>query len=268
MEFMPSRRQETALTTTSQEPWALAIREQYGDLPAFATRFTPKVQKYCAQNMVKAVENNLPSFGRIVSTYGEEGVAAIVATHITDAILRMGEDRDVDPYDVQFIASAICESDRFRTLKFTTVLGFFHLLKCGEFDIYGKVTPRKVLEAFRKYAIDAQAKENRIAYEKDCREAEAERERSRANAISWEEFAKKNGITDGDFASYMIRTGREAAARRQFWKTLADLVYTFRAIITFIADWQAREKNKARTARNAPNFDEGSRDDQFTTPKG
>lgn len=209
MELMPSRRTETALTTTSQEPWALAIRESYGNLPAFATKFSPAVQKYCAQNMVKAVENDLPSFGRIVSTYGEEGVGALVATHMTDAILRMGEDRDVDPYDVQFIAEAICQSDRFRTLRFTTVLGFFHLLKCGEFDIYGKVTPRKILDAFRKYAVEAQAKENRIAYEKDCREAAAAREQARANAVSWEQYAASKGLPDASLADYAIRVIQE-----------------------------------------------------------
>lgn len=261
MELTPSRRdQTTALTTISQEPWALAIREQYGALPAFAARFTPQVQKYCARNMVKAVEENLPTFGRIVATYGEEGVGAIVATHMTEAILRMGEDRDVDPYDVQFIASAICESDRFRTLRFTTVLGFFHLLKCGEFDIYGKVTPRKVLEAFRKYAVEAQAKENRIAYEKECREQQAERDRSRANAISWEEYAASKGIPDASFLEYSARMAREEQARRDFWKNLADLVYTLVSVIAFIADWQEREKKTATKARNAPNFDDKPQD--------
>ena len=261
---MPSRRQETALTTTSQEPWALAIREQYGNLPAFASRFTPKVQKYCAQNMVKAVENNLPSFGRIVSTYGEEGIAAIVATHITDAILRMGEDRDVDPYDVQFIASAICESDRFKTLRFTTVLGFFHLLKCGEFDIYGKVTPRKILEAARKYAIDAQAKENRIAYEKECRKADEERDRWAREAreqtepnplTDWEAYAASHGLQDKDLISYINREAREYREARAFWSNLAELIARFRAIIYFIADWQDKQ-NSPRKARNAPNFDD------------
>lgn len=265
MELIPSRRQDAALTTTSQQPWALAIREQYGNLPAFASRFTPKVQKYCAQNMVKAVEEDLPTFGRIVSTYGEEGVAAIVATHITDAILRMGEDRDVDPYDVQFIAGAICESERFKTLRFTTVLGFFHLLKCGEFDIYGKVTPRKILEAFRKYAIDAQAKENRIAYEKDCREHDAARERAAAEAITWEQYAAGKGIPDADLMDYLNRQAREAQARRDFWKNLADLIYTLVSVCAFIADWQERKKNKARTARTGANFDAGARDGQFTT---
>lgn len=261
MELTPSRRdQTTALTTTSQEPWALAIRERYGALPAFAAKFTPRVQKYCAQNMVKAVEDNLPTFARIIKTYGEEGVGALIATHMTDAILRMGEDRDVDPYDVQFIASAICESERFRTLRFTTVIGFFHLLKCGEFDIYGKVTPRKILEAFRKYAIEAQATENRIAYEKACREQEAEQDRSRANAITWEQFAASKGIPDGSIMEYVARKAREERARKDFWKTVASLVYTLTSIFSFIADWQNRAKNAAKTARNAPNFNEEPRD--------
>ena len=206
--------------------------------------------------MVKAVENNLPTFARIVATYGEEGVAALVGTHITDAILRMGEDRDVDPYDVQFIAEAICESDRFKTLKFTTVLGFFHLLKCGEFDIYGKVTPRKILEAFRKYAIDAQAKENRIAYEKACREEEEARERAAAEAISWEEFAAKNNLPDKSMLEWIQRGWREQAARENFWKNVADLVYTLSSVISFIASWKEDQEKAARKARNAPNFDD------------
>lgn len=258
MELIPSRRQETALTTTSQQPWALAIREQYGALPAFAARFTPKVQKYCAQNMVKAVEEDLPTFGRIVSTYGEEGVAAIVATHITDAILRMGEDRDVDSYDVQFIAGAICESERFKTLRFTTVLGFFHLLKCGEFDIYGKVTPRKVLEAARKYAIDAQAQENRIAYEKDCREADEERDRWAREAREqtgpnplkdWEAYAAERGLPDKDLISYINREAREYREARAFWSNLAELIARFRAIICFIAEWQRQQGGPPKKGR-------------------
>ncbi len=220
MEHLPSRRQETALTTTSQQPWAIAIRESYGNLPAFAERFAPKSQKFCARNMVKAVEQNLPTFGRIVATYGEEGIAAVVATHITDAILRMGEDRDVDPYDVQFIAEAIAESERFRTLKFTTVLGFFHLLKCGEFDIYGKVTPRKILEALRKYAIEAQAKENRIYYEmekeRERREAEEHDRLVASQRNGWEDFKKRNNLDPNlTIAEYNLNMQKEAVAARK-----------------------------------------------------
>ena len=243
MELIPSnRRQETGLATRSQQPWAIAIRETYGELPAFTKKFTPAAQRYCAANTRKAVEDSLPTFGRIVATYGEKGIASIINTHITEAIARMGEDRDVDPYDVQFIAEAICESDRFKTLRFPSIFGFFHLLKCGEFDIYGKVTPRKILEAFRKYAIDQQARENRMAYEKECREAEEERERSRAAAVKWEDYAAAHNLPDKDWASYVIRSAKEYQERQALWSNLAGALRTLIGVITFIATWKEQQK--------------------------
>lgn len=251
MELIPSnrRRQETGLALREQ-PWAVAIRKTYGELPAFAAKFTPTVQKYCARNVVKAVEDDLPTFGRIITTYGEKGIAGIINTHMTEAILRMGEDRDVDPADVQFIAEAICESDRFKLLRFPSIFGFFHLLKCGEFDIYGKVTPRKILEAFRKYAIEQQARENRIAYEKECREADEERDRWTREAREqtgpnplkdWEAYAAERGLPDKDLISYINREAREYREARAFWSNLAELIARFRAIICFIAEWQRQQ---------------------------
>ena len=251
MELIPSnrRRQETSLAVIKQEPWAVAIREKYGELPAFAAKFTPAVQKYCARNIAKAVEDDLPTFGRIVSTYGEKGIAGLINTHMTEAILRMGEDRDVDPADVQFISEAICESDRFRLLRLPSVFGFFHLLKCGEFDIYGKVTPRKILEAFRKYAIDQQARENRIAYEKEDREAREEATRHAASTISWEEYAARHGIPEEDWGTYAQRQAREYQERQRFWANVGDLIHRLTATMTFIADWQRQQKGPPKGTR-------------------
>lgn len=252
MELIQSnKRQETGLARRNEQPWAVAIRETYGELPAFAAKFSPAVQKYCAHNIAKAVEDDLPTFGRLIATYGEKGMAGLISTHMTEAILRMGEDRDADPYDVQFISEAICESDRFRTLRFPSIFGFFHLLKCGEFDIYGKVTPRKILEAFRKYAIEQQAKENRLAYEKECREADEERDRWAREAREqsgpsplqdWEAWAAQHGIQDKDWVSYINREAREHRERQAFWKNLADLIARFRSIMVFIAEWQNQQK--------------------------
>lgn len=219
MELIHTNPRAAAITTTRQ-PWAVAIRERYGALPDFASKFSPRAQKYCAQNMVKAVRMRFPSFGRIVITYGEAGIAALVATHITDAILRMGEDRDVDSYDVQFIAEAICQSERFRSLRFTTILGFFHLLKCGEFDIYGKVTPHKVLEALRKYADEAEAKENRILIELELeqkrRQEAEEAERIAREGNGWEAFKRQNGLDPNmSIAEYYLSIQEEASAKRR-----------------------------------------------------
>lgn len=246
MELITTTR-TTALTTTRQPDWALAIKADYGELPDFAAKFTPAVQKYCAQNMARAIEKNLPTFARIVGTYGEEGTAAIIGTHITDAILRMGEERDVDPYDVQFIAGAICESERFKLLRFTTVLGFFHLLKCGEFEIYGKVTPRKILDAFRKYAIEAQAKENRIAYEIDNAAYQRELAESRANSITWEQYAKSRGIKDKTLMGYIASQQRQ----HQAWEAFAEALQTISLLVTLIANWQTDQRTTARRTETA-----------------
>ena len=247
MELLPSnRRPDTSGALTKADPKALAIRQQYGDLPQLCKTFGVPAQRYCAQNIEKAIRSGVPTFALVVRTYGDDGVAGLIGTHITDAILRMGEDRDVDEYDVDFIAHAICESERFRLLSMASILRFFHLLKCGEFDIYGKVTPRKVLEAFRKYAIDQQAKENRIAYEMEKERQEQEREEARRNAVPWEVWAESQGIDPSiGFHGWMAQKfketteyGRKKTTALLFVEVLESLV----RIITFIADYMKSEK--------------------------
>ena len=253
MELLPSNRRPDnngALAPTDAR--ALAVRKQYGDLPQLCKTFGTSAQRYCARNVEKAIRQGVPNFSAIVRTYGEDGVAGLIGIHITDAILRMGEDQDVDEYDVDFIAHAICESERFRLLSMASILRFFHLLKCGEFDIYGKVTPRKILEAFRKYAIDQQARENRIVYEMEQEERDREREEARRNAISWEDWAKSQGIDPNiGMAGWLAQKHREAEEARRPKKTAVELfvevVHTFMQIITFIHEYQEYEnKNKGK----------------------
>lgn len=250
MELLPSnRRPDTSGALTKADPKALAIRQQYGDLPQLCKTFGISAQRYCSQNVEKAIRKNIPSFAAIVRTYGEDGVAGLIGVHITDAILRMGEDRDVDEYDVDFIAHAICESERFRLLSMASILRFFHLLKCGEFDIYGKVTPRKILEAFRKYAIEQQAKENRIAYEIEKERKEKEDEEARKNAVPWEKWAADNGIDPSiSFPEYFARKCAEAREAQKPKKSAAELfveaVSRLIQIISFIDEMMKIKKLK------------------------
>lgn len=219
--MLPSnRRPDNSGALAKTDPRALAVRQQYGDLPQLCKTFGVSAQRYCAKNVEKAVRSGVPTFAVIVRTYGEDGVAGLIGLHITEAILRMGEDQDVDEYDVDFIAHAICESERFRLLSMASILRFFLLLKCGEFDIYGKVTPRKVLEAFRKYAIDQQAKENRIAYEiekeKKQREDEEHAKLIEREGNGWDNFKKRNGLDPSlTVADWCILKQKEAIAARK-----------------------------------------------------
>lgn len=237
-----------ALVPTAADRRAIAIRQQYGDMAQLCRTFSVDAQRYCALNVEKAIRNGVPTFVSIVNTYGEDGVAALIGGHITDAILSMGEERDIDPYDVDFISRAICESERFRLLSMASILRFFHLLKCGEFDIYGKVTPRKILEAFRKYAVEQQAKENRIAYEIEQERREREYEEHRKNAVSWEQYADSNGIDRQKYPTFMAyfhRRAIEEKAKAEFPLRLAEFLQTIANVISFIDGYlkdQAKKK--------------------------
>lgn len=257
MEFLNSKnsRPDTqlqisgALTPATTDRRAIAIRQQYGDMAQLCRTFSVDAQRYCALNVEKAIRNGVPTFVSIVNTYGEDGVAALIGGHITDAILRMGEERDIDPYDVDFISRAICESERFRLLSMASILRFFHLLKCGEFDIYGKVTPRKILEAFRKYAVEQQAKENRIAYEIEQERRHREQEESRKNAVSWEQFAESHKIDLKRYPTmlaYFHRRAAEEKAKADFPRMFAEFLQTLISVITFIDGYL---KDQAKTKK-------------------
>ncbi len=246
MELINSNRQQTGLVVAGQDAKCVAIRERYGELPAFTTKYTPAKQRQCYHNVTKAVEAGAPSFVMIKKAYGDQGITAFIKTHVAEAIIRLGEDRDVDDNDTQFIAEAIVDSDRTQTLTLASVIGFFYLLKCGEFDIYGKVTPRKVLEAFRKYADKQQAIENRIAFEKEQREKEAADEEARKNAITWEEFAASQGIDpEGGLAGHLIRQAnaareqkeREKQAGRNHIIVFLEAINQLNSVLAFVADY-------------------------------
>lgn len=237
------------LVPTTADSRAIAIRQQYGDMAQLCKTFSVDAQRYCALNVEKAIRNGVPTFVSIVNTYGEDGVAALIGGHITDAIVRMGEERDIDPYDVDFISRAICESERFRLLSMASILRFFHLLKCGEFDIYGKVTPRKILEAFRKYAVEQQAKENRIAYEIEQERMHREQEEARKNAVSWEQFCENKGIDLKKYPTMMAYFHRKAAeekAKAELPRLIAELIQTFVSVITFIDGYLKDEAQKKK----------------------
>ena len=245
--MLPSnRRPDNSGALAKTDPRAVAVRRQYGDILQFSKTFGVTAQRYCARNVEKAVRSGVPTFAVIVRTYGEDGVAGLIGLHITEAILRMGEDQDVDEYDVDFIAHAICESERFRLLSMASILRFFHLLKCGEFDIYGKVTPRKVLEAFRKYAIDQQAKENRIAYEMEKERQEQEREEARRNAVPWEVWAESQGIDPSigfqGWLAQKFKETKEAGQRKSLAILFIEAMTTLIQVITFIDEYMKSEK--------------------------
>ena len=184
------------LPTSQSNPFALAVFENYGSAENFVRKFNPDKAGYCSRHLPEAIANDCPSLAVASVAYGEQVTTALLATHITVAIVRMGEEVQMTADDVRFIAEGIAGNEKARLLTMASVLAFFFRMACGEFKIYGKLTPRTFLEAFNEYAEKALVTERQLKAEvAKLRERQARQEHD-AIAITYDEYKQLRGIDD------------------------------------------------------------------------
>lgn len=194
MELTTSNRR-TEIAELSQADWAVAIREKYGDAKRLMTVWNPQNQYYCAENYRKL--NDCPPLVRITKSYGLKVSAALVGNHIAEAIVTMGEEKGADSTDIELIAKAIVTDDRLRRLSLPSLLLFFHKLKGGQFEIYGNISPRKILQEMQKWFPTAMEMQNEVAElaERQKREAELAKARQRGEGeMTAEEYLSQYGV--------------------------------------------------------------------------
>lgn len=186
----------SSLPTSQSNPIALAVIENYGTAEDFVRKFNPDKAGYCSRHLPEAIANDCPSLVVASVAYGEQVTTALLATHITVAIVRMGEEAQMTADDVRFIAEGIAGNEKARLLTMASVLAFFYRMACGEFKIYGKLTPRTFLEAFNEYAEKALATERQLKAEAaKLKERQAQQEHD-AVAITYDEYKQLCGIDD------------------------------------------------------------------------
>lgn len=194
MELINNR--STLPTIRHSNPLAIAVADKYGPAENFIRKFNPDKAGYCARHLPEAIANDCPSLVVASVAYGEQVTTALLATHITVAIVRMGEEAQITADDVRFIAEGILGNEKARLLTMASVLAFFYRMACGEFKIYGKLTPRTFLEAFNEYAEKALATERQLKAEvAKSRERQAQQEHD-AIAITYDEYKRLCGIDD------------------------------------------------------------------------
>jgi hypothetical protein len=186
----------SSLPTSQSNPIALAVIENYGTAEDFVRKFNPDKAGYCSRHLPEAIAKDCPSLVVASVAYGEQVTTALLATHITVAIVRMGEEMQMTPEDVRFIAEGILGNEKARLLTMASVLAFFYRMACGEFKIYGKLTPRTFLEAFNEYAEKALATERQLKAEAaKLKERQAQQEHD-AVAITFDEWKSLRGYGD------------------------------------------------------------------------
>lgn len=200
-------------STNKRQPtpfWVPVIKKEFGDFGGFAGKFRPsfEVQNFCALNTRRAIAmgDSMPSLRRAVVAYGRRQIAQLLNSHLVAVVTSLGEHEKLNSSDMLAVANAIIDNHKFSSLKFSSVLGFFHSLRIGVHKIFGEVSPRKILEVYNSYASEAMEKEykERLSLEKEqeAREYEA----SVRKAVSWPERARRLGLPEGTtFQQYLMK---------------------------------------------------------------
>lgn len=186
----------TLPTIRHSNPLAIAVADKYGAAENFIRKFNPDKAGYCARHLPEAIANDCPTMVVATMAYGEPSITALLITHISATVVRMGEEMQMTPEDVRFIAEGILGNEKARLLTMAGILAFFYRMACGEYKIYGKLTPRTFLEAFNGYAEKALATERQLKAEvAKSRERQAQQEHD-AIAITYDEYKQLCGIDD------------------------------------------------------------------------
>lgn len=194
MYFISTNSTKKAPATAERPDWCYAIENRYGDAARMARAFGIDKQQMCAERIEDALRSGIPSLARMIVTYGQETIESLLSGHLHEALVALGEIKAVDHRDLDYTVRGICSYGPFRTISMAGIIGFFYRLKCGEFDIYGQVNPRRILEVMHRYAQNQQELEYRISTRIEQEQRQAEEAARERDLIPWPEVAARHGI--------------------------------------------------------------------------
>ena len=194
MELINNRK--TLPTICHSNPLAVAVLDKYGSPENFIRRFSPDKAGYCSRHLPEAIANDCPSMVVASLAYGEQSMIALLQTHVSATILRMGEEVQMTADDARFIAEGIIGNEKARLLTMAGILGFFYRMACGEYKIYGTLNARKFLECFNEYAESCAVTERLLRADvAKVREQQAKEEYDKI-AMTYDEYKKLRGIDE------------------------------------------------------------------------
>lgn len=179
----------------SNQPGAAELRGRYGELERLRRTFGVSNQAYCAENMGRAVEVGVPRLSVFIDVYGLDNMASLLGVHIADAVASLSVAGVADAADVGKYSLAVCNNERLRAMRLSTIVGFFYLLKTGAEPLLDKPTPRGVAGALERYADGAIVTERcyeRVASAPDAADDDDAGELS--ECVLWEEYCLRNNL--------------------------------------------------------------------------
>lgn len=190
---------------------SLELRATFGNTRDVIAAFGPQNSITMYRSVAKAVELHMPTLVDLACAYGFDTVVRLVALHLTYALACMGEGDAMDEAEIRIAAETVCLKQQARVLTFASVAAFFVELRLGNFQIYGAITGRKIMEAFTAYCKRQNEEEVRIRVEAERRAAAEEARLHELEAVSWEEYAAAHGIREKSLAAWVMAGAPGAA---------------------------------------------------------
>lgn len=191
MKLVTTRRTPTAPVAIN--PLAVAVLQRYGDTAKMLTTWSPDNLQAISANVEKSVSAKVPELALMIAAYGKEVIIKNIAVMAAYAFSKMGE-TSLEWQDAIDVAEQIVEDMEARQLNYAFVVTFFAELKKGKFELYG-VKTYQILRAFQKW-LDSSLSRQRTLAEKVAREeADKAFDEYCQNAISWDEYKTKNGLS-------------------------------------------------------------------------
>lgn len=159
---------------------------RYGDRTKFLTLFNPDLQMKVCKDSQLCFFGDAPVLSELNMAYGEMTATMWLVPQLYDLSEYCGCKEKLQGKPLEECASVI--ATEFYWLKVSELMLFFHRFKSGRYGrFYGSVDPLVITTSLRAFLNE---RNNAIA-EQEQYEREQEREESRKNAITYEEYCKK-----------------------------------------------------------------------------
>lgn len=171
-------------------PQALELREKYGDFLSFSKKFSPANARYCSENLSRS--HGTPKLIECLTAYGHEQIESLLCSHLSCAVMMLGNETRVGTDYLEITARGLCNSDKARLLSIVSIVVFIHRLGCGYYSLYDKdITPRRIMEAFhREFYPEASQKEYSMRMQAERVEQQRRDEESLQSRISWDDYIR------------------------------------------------------------------------------
>lgn len=174
----------------------MLVIQKYGTREQFFAKMNPTIQRVAARHPDRCHFGDAPTLGLLNKTYGDSTASSWLMAQLTDLVAYTNSKGILTDEHVEVLADMVAQE--YGYLKSSELLLFFYRFKLGRYGhFYGNIDPMKITIALDKFL-----GERSEAFDKREKEKEQqERDKYAENAITAEEFCRRNGFPNMDLVT-------------------------------------------------------------------